>query len=194
MSDVVLVSGGVDSLVLAEMMRLEGSLSMLCQVIYMHPAMSHERAAVSKYVQHLYALGEPVERREVVLPINGYQWMGIGPGESGARVVPLRNAYMVVAAAHLAASTGRSRVLLGASGADSDNYADCRPQYIEALNEMSSPFGVTIEAPLAKWTRAQITNWAADMSPEVLRFAWSCYEPFKGGPCGECDSCVQGAA
>jgi len=188
MSELVLLSGGLDSMVLSEMSRLRGSLSMVCHITYLHPAAHHERSA-----SFLYAQRTGIPFREVSLPIDGHPYMATGVAQPGPRVVPVRNAFMVMAAAHFAASAGLERVLFGASGEDSAEYADCRPEYVSHLNDLASPFGVTVEAPLLSMSRAEIREWARTTTPWVLDLAWSCYEPIGPLPCGHCNSCSQDA-
>ena len=107
-------------------------------------------------------------------------------------VVPNRNATMLSAAAGIAASRGLTSLYTAVHAGDHAVYADCRPEFIEALSvatELSC--GVTIEAPFVDKSKADIAATGDELGvPYDL--TWSCYE---GGQkhCGRCGTCVERA-
>lgn len=107
-------------------------------------------------------------------------------------VVPNRNATMLSAAAGIAASRGLTQLYTAVHAGDHAVYADCRPEFIEALSvatELSC--GVTIEAPFVDKSKAEIAALGDELFvPYDL--TWSCYE---GGQkhCGRCGTCVERA-
>jgi 7-cyano-7-deazaguanine synthase len=107
-------------------------------------------------------------------------------------VVPNRNAVMLSAAAGVAASLGLTRVMTAVHAGDHAVYADCRPDFIDAISEATFlGCGVSIAAPFVYMTKAEIAALAWQMDVP-LGLTWSCYE---GGEmhCGRCGTCVERA-
>jgi 7-cyano-7-deazaguanine synthase len=187
--DLVLFSGGVDSLVLAAEAIAEGRLGLLLHVVYAHPAQSHERRAVSAATLAWHKLGLFAPVMEVHLPLSA-DALSVGVGAPGARPVPGRNLAMLSLAVNVAAARGLGRVLFGATAADRDGYPDCRPDFVAAVAALSAPWGVEVAAPLLSATRAEVLRRGAAVGAP-LGSAWSCYQPADGRPCGSCGSCSQ---
>jgi 7-cyano-7-deazaguanine synthase len=78
---------------------------------------------------------------------------------------------------------------------DYSGYPDCRPEYLEAfqqLAQLSSKAGLEgnapkLVAPLVMDSKVDIVHRALRLGVPIVE-TWSCYE---GGqePCGRCDSC-----
>jgi 7-cyano-7-deazaguanine synthase len=186
----VLFSGGVDSMVLAEMARQKGVLGGLLFIGYSQPAISEEMRAARRYAErHGYEL------IIVHAPVMGvHDAMAIGPGVGGLRVLPGRNLVMLAHAVNVAKASGCSEVWYGANAEDSA-YADCTTVFIQAVDHVArNDTGITVSAPLVDQSKRQIFKLAAQFGLD-LADAWSCYEPTRlGDPCGECHSCKEGAA
>jgi len=109
-------------------------------------------------------------------------------------VVPNRNAIFLSLAANYAVQVGETTVAYGANKDDGKVFADCRPAFVAAFNELLDAAGVEVEivAPFITKTKREIAERAKilGVSPEE---SWSCYA---GGnePCGECLACQQRAA
>lgn len=107
-------------------------------------------------------------------------------------VVPNRNATMLSAAAGIASSHGLTSLYTAVHAGDHAVYADCRPDFIEALSVATElACGVTIEAPFVDKSKADIAATGDELGvPYDL--TWSCYE---GGQkhCGRCGTCVERA-
>ena len=89
-------------------------------------------------------------------------------------------------------------VFIGVNAVDYSGYPDCRPEYIEAYQQMANLAtrrGVegqqlTIHTPLIDLTKAQIIQRGLDLGVDY-GLTLSCYDPSDAGEaCGECDSCV----
>lgn len=107
-------------------------------------------------------------------------------------VVPNRNAVMLSAAAGIAASRGHSHVATAVHAGDHAVYADCRPDFIEALSVATNlACGVRVVAPFVNQTKTDITRLAHQLAVPI-ELTWSCYE---GGErhCGRCGTCVERA-
>lgn len=190
--DLVLFSGGVDSLVLASEAVAERRLGLLLHVVYPHPAQSHERRAVAAATLEWHRLGVSAPILEAHLPLSA-DTLSAGVGAAGYRVVPGRNLALIALAVNLAAARGLRRVLLGATASDRDGYPDCRPDFVAAVSALSAPWGVEVAAPLVDCSRADVLRRGA-VAGAPLGTAWSCYQPDGCAPCGRCGSCTQGWA
>lgn len=116
-----------------------------------------------------------------------------------ATVVPNRNSIMLNIAAAWAVSEGATRVVTGVHAGDHAVYPDCRPEFIDALNDLlmvaNDGFinvGFRVYAPWIGCTKTDIILTCEDeFSLDVpWHLTWTCY---KGGDkhCGRCSTCVE---
>ncbi|AWN04205.1 QueC-like queuosine biosynthesis [Gordonia phage Sour] len=107
-------------------------------------------------------------------------------------VVPNRNATMLSAAAGIASARGHEYVVTAVHAGDHAVYADCRPEFIAALDTATQlSCGVSIAAPFVHSTKTDIARIAGQLDVPIGD-TWSCYE---GGEmhCGRCGTCVERA-
>ena len=88
---------------------------------------------------------------------------------------------------------------MGVNALDYSGYPDCRPEYIEAYQQMANLAtkagveGTTklkIETPLISMTKAQIIQKGAELGVDY-GLTLSCYDPDpQGRACRACDSCL----
>lgn len=111
-----------------------------------------------------------------------------------ATVVPNRNAVMANIALAVASARGAELIGLGVHAGDHAVYADCRPEFVDALRELSAVAlsGIhvpQIEAPFVHWSKTEVARYAATLGAP-LGMTWSCY---KGGDvhCGTCGTCTE---
>jgi len=112
--------------------------------------------------------------------------------------VPARNSIFLSLAASLAETQGAEAIYFGANALDYSGYPDCRPEFIEAFEEMmrrGTKVGVTkgsraivVRTPLLRLSKAEIVRLGLQLGVP-FESTWSCYEG-KEIPCGECDSCI----
>ena len=173
---VVLLSGGIDSLVCAEQARRDGRLAGCVFVDYGHPAQIPEGWKSFAYAG---SRGVPLK----VVHVFGLD-LGDMATEAGARVVPSRNALLLSAAANVARGMGARGIEIGCNAADQRDYPDCRASFLVA---MATALDISIAAPLLGMDKARIIAEARRLGL-ARADAWSCYTP---GPteCGECPSC-----
>jgi len=113
--------------------------------------------------------------------------------------VPARNTIFLSFALAWAETLGAEHIFIGVNALDYSGYPDCRPEYIEAFEEMANlatkaavegRSRVRIHTPLIELSKADIVKLAAELGLD-FRLTHSCYDPEAGGrPCGACDSCV----
>ena len=109
--------------------------------------------------------------------------------------VPARNSILLSLAASLAETKGAEAVYFGANALDYSGYPDCRPEFIEAFEEMikrgtktGTKHPIQVVAPLLRMTKAEIVKLGSQLKVP-FEWTWSCYDG-KEFPCGECDSCI----
>lgn len=120
---------------------------------------------------------------------------GLVPGQIPPTYVPGRNTVFIALGLSLAEARGAERLVLGVNAIDYSGYPDCRPDYLEAFQELADlsskagreGHGARLWAPLVEWTKTRIVREARRLGVPI-ESTWSCYA---GGavPCGRCDSC-----
>ena len=112
--------------------------------------------------------------------------------------VPARNTIFLAYALASAEVIQACDIFLGVNAIDYSGYPDCRPEFIEAFENLANlgtkagaegrRFG--IHTPLIKFSKAEIIHKAVELSVD-LSLTHSCYDPTPEGlACGECDSCL----
>jgi 7-cyano-7-deazaguanine synthase len=201
-SAVVLVSGGLDSMISAAIAR-EGGYRIFALSIDYNQRHQVELAAARRIAQALGAV------RHVVLPIDLSAFGGsaltadisVPKDGVGADIpvtyVPARNTVFLSLALAWAEAAGARSLFIGVNALDYSGYPDCRPEFIagfEQLAELATKAGVEgeafrIHAPLQHMTKADIVREGTRLGLD-LGMSWSCYDPSPAGThCGLCDSC-----
>jgi 7-cyano-7-deazaguanine synthase len=199
---VVLLSGGLDSMVAAALARETGFQINALTIDYNQ---RHRREIDS--AREISRLLDA--RRHVVLPLDLRQFggsaltddievpkEGLEPGIP-VTYVPARNLVFLSLTLAWAESLGARDIFIGVNALDYSGYPDCRPEFIAAFAHLAdlatkSGFegrGFRIHAPLQHLSKSEIAQEAARLSlPTAL--SWSCYDPTPTGQaCGLCDSC-----
>lgn len=199
---VVLLSGGLDSMVSAARAREDGFALLALSVDY-NQRHRVELTAARRIAQALGAA------RHVVLPLDLSAFGGsaltddiaVPKGGVGADIpvtyVPARNTVLLSLALAWAEAAGARDLVIGVNALDYSGYPDCRPEFIaafESVAALATKAGVeggrfTVHAPLQHLTKAQIVAEAARLGLDA-GMSWSCYDPAPGDlHCGLCDSC-----
>jgi 7-cyano-7-deazaguanine synthase len=199
---VVLLSGGLDSMVVAGLARKQGFSVHALTIDY---GQRHKRELESA---RAIVRAQDIARH-VVLPLDLRQFGGsaltadIAVPKDGLNdaipvtYVPARNLVFLSLTIAFAESSGAHDVFIGVNALDYSGYPDCRPEFIASFAETARlgtregvegrPFA--IHAPLQHMTKADIAREAARLGLDT-GLAWSCYDPAPQGlACGECDSC-----
>jgi 7-cyano-7-deazaguanine synthase len=112
--------------------------------------------------------------------------------------VPARNTIFLAYALAWAEVILAKDIFIGVNAIDYSGYPDCRPEFIEAFENLASlatKAGVggtrfRIHTPLIKSSKADIVRKAVELGVD-LSLTHSCYDPTPEGlACGECDSCL----
>jgi 7-cyano-7-deazaguanine synthase len=111
--------------------------------------------------------------------------------------VPARNTIMLALALAYAEVLGAEDIFIGVNAVDYSGYPDCRPEFIEAFENMArlaTKAGVegaqtTIHTPLIDLSKADIIRKGMALGLDYAQTV-SCYQADeKGRACGRCDSC-----
>ncbi|MEK9212003.1 7-cyano-7-deazaguanine synthase QueC [Sphingomonas sp. 2378] len=199
---VVLVSGGLDSMISAASAKAAGYRILALSVDY-NQRHQIELAAARRVAESLGA------ERHIVLPLDLSAFGGsaltadIDVPKDGVQpgipvtYVPARNTIFLSLALGWAEAAGARDLFIGVNALDYSGYPDCRPEFIaafEGLAEIATKAGVEgqpfkIHAPLQHMTKADIVREGTRLGVD-MGLSWSCYDPTPEGlHCGECDSC-----
>ncbi|WP_312489397.1 7-cyano-7-deazaguanine synthase QueC [Sphingomonas sp.] len=199
---VVLVSGGLDSMISAASAKAAGYRVLALSVDY-NQRHKVELAAAARVAEALGA------ERHIVLPLDLSAFGGsaltadIDVPKDGVQpgipitYVPARNTIFLSLALGWAEAAGARDLFIGVNALDYSGYPDCRPEFIagfESLAEIATKAGVEgqpfkIHAPLQHMTKADIVREGTRLGVD-MGLSWSCYDPTPEGlHCGECDSC-----
>jgi len=199
---VVLLSGGLDSMVAAAL-AAESGFQINALTIDYNQRHRREIDAARIVAERLQV------RRHVVLPLDLRAFGGsaltadidvpkdgVGPGIP-VTYVPARNLIFLSLTLGWAEVIGARDVFIGVNALDYSGYPDCRPEFIEAfvkIANLATKAGADgesfrIHAPLQHMGKDAIASEAMRLGLDPA-ITWSCYDPSADGlPCGECDSC-----
>ncbi len=199
---VVLMSGGLDSSTTAALAIQDGYEVIALSFRY---GQRHEKELIAaEKIAKLLGITE-----HYLIDINIGQWGGSSLTDLSVNVpqngiqsnlipstyVPGRNTVFIAIALSLAEAKNAEAIYLGINAVDYSGYPDCRPEYLQAyqnLANLSSKVGIEgkapqLIAPLVHDSKVEIVKKAIALKIPIEE-TWSCYQ---GGekPCGLCDSC-----
>ena len=198
---VVLLSGGLDSMVCAGLAREQGFSVIALTVDYNQRHRieldAARRIATELADRHivvpldLRAFGGSALTGDIAVPKDG-----VGEGIP-VTYVPARNTIFLSLALGLAEASRARDLFIGVNALDYSGYPDCRPEFVaefEKLANLATKAGVeddrfTIHAPLQHMTKADIAQEARRLGLDAS-LSHSCYDPLPDGRhCGRCDAC-----
>jgi 7-cyano-7-deazaguanine synthase len=198
---VLLLSGGLDSATVAALLASE-NYSIRALTFNYGQRHSRELQAARSVARH-FSMEE-----HIIIDLNLSRIGGSAltdssiplPAAGGAGIpstyVPARNTVFLSIALGLAEARGCGSIYTGVNAVDYSGYPDCRPEFIEAFNRLSSVATKTgvegspvrVIAPLIDMKKSDIVRLGKERGAPY-ELTWSCY---KGGEkaCGVCDSCI----
>ena len=106
--------------------------------------------------------------------------------------VPFRNTHIISMAVSWAEVIGAKKIYIGAVEEDSSGYPDCRPSYYQAMNALikqgTKNGDIEVITPVIALSKDQIVKKAVELKAPI-ESSWSCYEK-EDKACGICDSCA----
>ena len=198
---IVLVSGGMDSLVTAAIASKHHQLAFL-HVNYGQKTEIRELKAFNDIadfykvnerlivdVKYLSDIGgSSLTDSKIEIPKSDLNYKGIP-----SSYVPFRNANILSIAVSWAEVIGAKKIFIGAVEEDSSGYPDCREIFYKAFNQVID-FGtkpetkIEIETPIIHLKKHEIVKKGVELGVP-FQLSWSCYKNIAKA-CGECDSCA----
>lgn len=197
---VVLLSGGLDSATVLAMAAAQGYSCYALSFNYNQRSVSELNAAkkVAQLAQQHKVLdidlsafgGSALTDATIAVPTDA-------PAGIPITYVPARNTVFLSLALAWAEVLDAHDIFIGVNAVDYSGYPDCRPQFIQAFEQMANlatKAGVegqkiTIHTPLIDLTKAQIIAAGVALGVDYAATV-SCYQAdAKGAACGVCDSC-----
>ena len=201
MNALLICSGGFDSVTLAHRLHENGQLAALLCFDYgqRHQKEIHaarrcaERLDVPFILMDIRSIGRQLSGSaltdDIDVPHGEYS-----QDNMQLTVVPNRNAIMLTIAFGVAAARKLDTVAIAVHGGDHFVYADCRPEFIDAMAVMqrmalADQAEVQLFAPYVETDKTAIARDAARYGVPIAE-TWSCYE---GGElhCGRCATCLE---
>lgn len=200
---IVLLSGGMDSLVCAGIANREHQNVYALHMNYGQKTSARERISFDEICQH-YQI--PLEKRKIIdmtflqqiggssltddkISVKSYQ------GDSSVipdSYVPFRNSIILSLAVSWAEVVGATKLYIGANYEDSPGYPDCRPSYYQAFNQVikegTKAGNIEILTPVIHMKKREIVLKGKELNVP-FELSWSCYKS-SAKACGQCDSCA----
>lgn len=203
---VALISGGMDSVVAAAIVRAQGRRIFALTIDYgqRHRAELEAAKRAAKAIGaeqtatvrlDLRALGGSALTADIDVPKDRDE-AAIGAGVP-VTYVPARNLVFLSLAIGWAEVVGAREVVIGVNAVDYSGYPDCREEFIDAFQRASalgtragdSGAAVRVLHPLSGMSKADVVRRGAELGVD-FSITHSCYDPDpRGRACGRCDAC-----
>ncbi len=202
MKAIVLISGGMDSLVSTAIAKRDGYSLAALHLNYGQRTERKELDCFERITAH-YGIAE-----KLVVDVTHLSRIGgssltdktievskadIHSKEIPTSYVPFRNANILSIAVSWAEVIGAQRIFIGAVEEDSSGYPDCRKEFYAAFNQMiklgTKPTSdIQVITPVIDMKKSAIVKLGLEMNAP-FELSWSCYRE-NDVACGECDSCA----
>ncbi len=201
-SAVVLLSGGLDS---ATCLAIAGQRGYRCHALSFD--YGQRSTAEIEAARHQAQEQDVAEHRLLKLPLGQFGGSALtdsnievpeSPGDGiPVTYVPARNTIFLAHALAWAEVLSADAIFIGVNALDYSGYPDCRPEYVEAyqqLIDIATKAGVegrkiSLEAPLIHMSKAEIIRTGTELGVNYSH-TLSCYQADgQGLACGQCDSC-----
>jgi 7-cyano-7-deazaguanine synthase len=197
---VVLLSGGLDS---ATVLAIAGNQGYDCHALSLDYGQRHrsELQAAQRVADSMSATLKTIQ-----LDLRAFGGSALTddidvPEEEGEGIpvtyVPARNTIMLSLALAWAEVLGANDIFIGVNAVDYSGYPDCRPEFINAYEEMANLATkaavvgnrLEIHTPLIDLSKAEIIRQGLELGVDYS-LTVSCYQADSAGrACGVCDSC-----
>jgi 7-cyano-7-deazaguanine synthase len=202
MKAIVLISGGMDSLVSTAIAKRDGYDLAALHLNYGQRTERKELDCFERITTH-YGVQE-----KLVVDVTHLSRIGgssltdkaievsradIHSKEIPTSYVPFRNANILSITVSWAEVIGAQRIFIGAVEEDSSGYPDCRKEFYAAFNQMiklgtKPTTDIQIITPVIDFKKSSIVKLGLEMNVP-FEWSWSCYQE-NDEACGVCDSCA----
>jgi len=184
MTELVLLSGGIDSVTLLHLKHSEGAQLHALFIDYGQRASREELRAAGI---HTIALGVPLQRLDMAAVGDAFR-----AGQTQRLHVPLPHRNLVTLALGMSYATqiGATCLHLALNRDDADTYPSASPLFVQRFNNLARSLGdVAVHTPLAQLNKVQVIELAITLGID-LRDTYSCLLGY-AKPCGRCPQCMQ---
>jgi 7-cyano-7-deazaguanine synthase len=198
---IVLVSGGMDSLVCAAIALKAHKNVAFLHMDYGQKTSLREQECFEKIADHYKIKTRKIINVGFLRQIGGSSLTDDSisvkdfKGDSSLipdSYVPFRNSIILSLAVSWAEVLGAKHLYIGANWEDSPGYPDCRPEYYEAFNQVvkvgTKAGNIHIETPVIRLKKKDIVEKGLELKVP-FDLSWSCYARADKA-CGVCDSCA----
>lgn len=202
MKSIVLISGGMDSLVSTAIAKRDGYELAALHLNYGQRTEKRELECFEKITAHYGIIEKLVVDVTHLSRIGGSSLTDKTIEVSQADIhskniptsyVPFRNANILSIAVSWAEAVGANRIFIGAVEEDSSGYPDCRKEFYDAFNQMvrlgtKPTTNIQIVTPVIEMKKSEIIKLGLKLGAR-FEDSWSCYKENEIA-CGVCDSCA----
>lgn len=199
---VVLLSGGMDSVITAAVAKHQGRQLTALTIDY---GQRHRKELIAARwqakrlgIQRHVMLKLPLGAIAVGSLVDGgaINRRGVKKGKPKT-YVSFRNGVFLAAAASLAEAVKATEIWGGWCFTDQAGYPDCTPQFFRAFERAVDAgtwagregLRLSIQAPLGRLSKANSVRWGLRLGVD-FKHTWTCYQPTASGrSCGVCDAC-----
>ena len=204
---IVLVSGGLDSLVAAALAKRDNEEVYFLHLNYGQRTENRELLAYEQICDHFSPDDTKIIRIDFIkefggnaltdfdmdidLNLNDYDQQS-AEFKVPNTYVPFRNGIFLSIATCWAEVKQATRIYIGTSEIDGSGYPDCKATFFQAIQTaimlgVRGETNIQICAPLMKKSKSEIVKLGIELKVP-FEFSWSCYKE-NFDPCGVCDSC-----
>lgn len=173
-SNLLLLSGGIDSVVCLEMLKDKFTISSI-GFDYNQP----HKIELNYAKEYARNKNIPFEIKNIlqIEKIDDIVFSG-------------RNAILLSNSFSIAYLRGIKYVTIGVNKDDSELFSDCRKEFIDAMNIVANAYGIELLTPLIDKTKKEVIQLSKIYNINI-NSTWTCYFPTKENiRCGKCYSCI----
>lgn len=198
MKSIVLVSGGMDSLVCAAIAASKNEELYFLHLSYGQTTQNKEKQCFEKLCMHYKPVKTLTPNISYLAEIGGTSLIDKnleikdydGSENIPNTYVPFRNAHLLCIAVSWAEVINADKIYIGAVEEDSSGYPDCRKTFYDNFQNVinvGATKKVNIETPVIGLSKKEIIELGSKLNAP-FEYSWSCYRNGDKA-CGTCDSC-----
>ncbi len=201
MNGVILVSGGMDSLVTAAIAKRECAETFFLHINYGQKTEKKELQLFQKICEFYQPEDQLVVNIDYLQKIGGSSLTDdklavrdfAGQAKIPTSYVPFRNAHFLAIATSWAEIHKIKNIYIGAVEEDSSGYPDCRKSFYHSFQKAidlgtKDETQIMIKTPVIDLSKTEIIKLGKKLGVP-FELSWSCYKNNEIA-CGKCDSCV----
>ncbi|MFI3290969.1 MAG: 7-cyano-7-deazaguanine synthase QueC [Opitutales bacterium] len=200
MKALIVYSGGLDSTVLLHKLAKDDSLAGAISFDYgqkhskelKYAKFNCEKLGVKHYIIDISSISSIFGANALTDAKTDVPNVAYDRESMAQTVVPNRNMIFMSIAVAKAISLGADSIAYAAHAGDHAIYADCRPEFAEAMQkaiELCDYSKIQLIRPFINMTKQEIVELGVKLGVDFAK-TWSCYNG-KDEPCGTCGTCTE---